>query len=300
MNRRNLLRAGTFAAALAVGLADVRANLHTTNGAFDANEWTVANTPGSPLAKPSTTAAQTFGFDPISSRGGATLYVEQATGRAGGLQAFGTTLNLMYDYTSSPVVLGPTSNASNSSIDVFFEVPNDDDYVVHITAAGFTAFEKPNGVVSPENADGTLHFMTPGGAAVAPWSVFNATDPDFALAAMHASLGFGTSPNSPVPHLIAEFDLSINSTGGSPAGGGNPGLYDPAPAFWSASGKSGTIDPPFSSEIFDLQADGTTLTAPVFNAAGNPVSQPSSVPEPASIGLVAAGACVAALRRRRR
>src|SRR2546430_10592788 len=33
----------------------------------------------------------------------------------------------------------------------------------------------------------------------------------------HTSLGFGASPNSAAQHLVAEFDLTINSTG-SPAG----------------------------------------------------------------------------------
>ncbi len=266
-------------------------NVHITDGIFEPNEWTVNPT----------TDSQTFGLSPTTNRGGAVLYVEQSTGGVGGVQKFGTTLDLMYDYIASPTVLGAGSNATNSSIDVSFQVPGDGDYAIHINGAGFSAFEKQPGTVSQENPDGTLKFEDAGGNAIAPWVAFNSLDPDFATADLHAALGFGPSPNSATSHLIAEFDLSINSQGsGGAAGGGNPGLYDPAPAFWSASGKSGTIDPPISSEIFLLNPDGTTFAAPLLNGNGDPVSQPSDLPEPASAMLLTVGIGSTLLRRKRR
>ena len=294
MNRRKtLLAAITVLGSSAVSAWAVSPvqNVHITDGIFEPNEWTVNPT----------TDSSSFGLDTTNNHGGAVLYVEQSTNGQGGVKGFGTTLDLMYDYVSSPTVLGPSSNASNSSLDVFFQVPNDGDYAIHITGAGFTALEKPKGVRSPENPEGTLKFVTPGGTPIAPWVAFDSTDPDFATADLHAALGFGPSPNSTTPHLIAEFDLSIDSQGsGGAAGGGNPGLYDPAPAFWSASGKSGTIDPPISSEIFNLQPDGTTIAFPVLGPNGDPVSQPSDLPEPASAMLLAAGLGTTLLRRRRR
>jgi hypothetical protein len=294
MNRRKtLLAAITMLGSRAVSAWAISSgqNIHITDGIFEPNEWNVDPT----------TDSTAFGLDATTNRGGAVLYVEQSTNGQGGVKGFGTTLDLMYDYVSSPTVLGPTSNATNSSLDVFFQVPNDGDYAIHITGAGFTAFEKQNGAVSAENPDGTLKFSTPTGTPIAPWTAFDSTDPDFAGADLQAVLGFGPSPNSAAPHLIAEFQLSIDSQGsGGAAGGGNPGLYDPAPAFWSASGKSGTIDPPISSEIFNLQPDGTTIAFPVVNSNGDPVSQPSDLPEPASAMLLAAGLSTTLLRRRRR
>jgi hypothetical protein len=288
-----------LAAIPALGLAGLApwamGNSHITNGSFDPNEWTVSPTDPTPI-NPNSIPRQGFGFDATTHRGGAVLYVEQSTGGAGGLQKFGTTLDLMYDYTGSPSALGAGSNASNSSVDIFFEVPSDADYAVHITGSGFSAFEKPNGTPSPENADGTLHFMDAGGNPIGPWTTL--TTADLALANFHTALGFGASPNSAAQHLIAEFDLTINS--GSPAGGGNPGIYDPAPAFWSASGKSGTADPPISSEIFNLQPNGGILASPVVNGNGDPVAQPSDVPEPATAGLIGISAGLLTMRRKRR
>jgi hypothetical protein len=271
------------------------ANTHTTNGQFDTNEWTLGPTDPT-LINPATERAQTFAFNPATSRGGAVLYVEQSSNGQGGQNKFGTTLDLMYDYVASPTVLGAGSNATNSSMDVFFQVPGDADYIVHITGTGFSAFEKPENVPSAENADGTLHFEN-AGVPIAPWTTL--TSADLALANFHAVLGFNQSPNSSAPHLMAEFDLTINSQG-SPAGGGNPGIYDPAPAFWSAGGKSGTADPPISSEIFNLQPDGSINAGPVENSAGDPVAQPSDVPEPTSMGLLLVGAGLLARRRARR
>ena len=296
MIQRKVLLAAIPALAVAALSPGAMANTHTTNGLFDPNEWTVGPTDPTPV-NPNSIPRQGFGFDATTHRGGAVLYVEQSTNGQGAVQKFGTTLDLMYDYIGSASALGAGSNAGNSSVDIFFEVPNDADYAVHITNSGFTAFEKPNGTPSPENADGTLHFMDPSSNPISPWT--SLTTADLALANFHTALGFGASPNSAASHLIAEFDLTINSTG-SPAGGGNPGVYDPAPAFWSASGKSGTTDPPISSEIFNLQPDGTILASSVVNGAGDPVAQPSDVPEPATAGLFAIGASVLTMRRRRR
>src|SRR5438270_111215 len=98
-----VLGSGVFASLAA-------ANTHTTNGLFDPGEWTVSPTNPTPV-NPNSIPRQGFAFDATTHRGGAVLYVEQSSGGQGGLQKFGTTLDLMYDYTGSPQALGPTSNA---------------------------------------------------------------------------------------------------------------------------------------------------------------------------------------------
>jgi hypothetical protein len=97
---------------------------------------------------------------------------------------------------------------------------------------------------------------------------------------------------------MAEFDLTIN-------GGANKGIYDPAPAFWSATctncsggiALSAAADPPISSAIFTLNPDGTVSVSPVFGTSGGPIQQPNETPEPASLWLIAPA--LALLFRRR-
>jgi hypothetical protein len=185
----------------------------------------------------------------------------------------GTNLYLAYDY-----VQGTSAPTSTTFFDVFFEVtPQKTDYLVRITGTSFTAYEKPEGTLAP----------TPGGnfdPAHSPWTPLTASD--LALAKFEGAIGFGTSPNSSTSHQIAEFQLTINNTGRS---GGSSGIYDPSPAFWSAStgggGGGGSSDPPISSAIFTLNPDGTTMVTPALGANGDPVLQPQNTPEPASLVL---------------
>jgi hypothetical protein len=144
----------------------------------------------------------------------------------------------------------------------------------------FQAYEKPENVPAP----------TPGGGFnpnAAPWTPL--TSSDLALANFVGAIGFGTSPNSSTNHQIAEFQLTINS-----GGSGNPnGIYDPSPAFWSASTggggpAAGPADPPISSAIFTLNPDGTTTVNPVLGLNGDPILQPA-IPEPSSFVLAGIG-----------
>src|SRR3954471_5919684 len=98
MSRKLAMVLGTAAVAClsSTGLAQ-----HITNGAFDANEWTPR----------STVSSNSFNLNPSTGRGGATLYVEQSNQGQGGLSTLGRQLSLMYDYTASQTVLGPTTNA---------------------------------------------------------------------------------------------------------------------------------------------------------------------------------------------
>jgi hypothetical protein len=210
--------------------------------------------------------------------GGAVLYVEQGPG----------TLYLMYDYING------TSSLKNSFFDVFFQDRVDNtDYGVRIQGNSFTAFEKPFGPSSPVNPDGSFDFSG------APWTAL--TQADLTLANFHGAVGFGPSPNSLTSHLLAEFDLTINS-----AGSGQPnGIYDPAPAFWSASctncsGAIGAQDPPITSGIFSLNPDGSTIVSPIFaDTSGGAVQQPNEAPEPASALLLTPALVLLLLRRRR-
>jgi hypothetical protein len=230
-------------------------------------------------------------FPVVGNTGGAYLYADQGLGTQAG------NLYLLYDYVNSPNAgLGPT----NSFFDVFFQVPNENtDYVAQFALNGqVTLFEKPTGTVSQENPDGTLNLNSP------PWTPDSSSDPDFVKANFQAALGFGTSPNSSTNHLIAEFQLTIDTSLFPGNSGPSTGLYSPDPAFWSASVGSSVglaLDPPISSAIFTLNPNGTTDLNPVIGPNGGPVLQPQdAIPEPSSLVLLSLGAATVIAARRRR
>src|SRR2546423_1464141 len=256
----------TLMAPLAFGVTILPA--HFTDGGFnlhnggsqtsDAPEWSGPNV-----------VKRFFPFIPSNGSGGAYLYVEQS----------GSTLFLMYDYVNG-------NSSATPFFDVFFQDPPENtDYGVRISGNTISAFEKPFGPPSSLNPDGSFNFSGP------PWTPLDAAD--LALANFHGAVGFGASPNSLSAHLMAEFDLTINKGGTT-----NPtGIYDPAPAFWSAtctrcSGSSAAAldDPPISSAIFQLNPDGSTTVTPVLGPGGGPIQQPvetAATPEPASLWLAA-------------
>jgi hypothetical protein len=201
--------------------------------------------------------------------GGAYLYVDQGFRTASPPAGSPDTLFLMYDDVRA--------TAPTGFFEVFFEVPSDADYLVVIQQPGFVALERPHGSPAPLNPDGSFD-VSPGSG----WSPL--TPDDILRANFHTALGFGPSPNLGTDHLMAEFDLSIDNK--APGRTGGDGLYDPSPAFWSAS-KSGNPDPPISSAIFQLNPDGSTDVTPLFGPNGGPVARPQDVvPEPSAAGLL--------------
>ena len=256
---------------------------HVTDGVFtggnNGNEWTGGN------------VSKTF-FPVVGLSGGAYLYVEQGTSGSPNLTGFVSpsstffrspgTLFLMYDWVNS--VNFPVD--ANSFLDVFFQVnggTNPADYLVRLFAGlnNFQAYERTAGSPAPVNPDGSFKVGAGSG-----WKLL---DPgDLALANFRTAIGSGASPNDSTTHLMAEFELSIDNSDLS-RGAGAPGLYDPAPAFWSASAKIG-IDPPLSSGTFSLNPNGSTNVNPVFGPNGGPISQPlATVPEPSTLMLVGLG-----------
>ena len=243
---------------------------HVVDGVFngsasstsDATEWSCF------------TVAKQF-FPSVGVAGGAYLYVDQS----------GPVLNLMYDYTRSKVAA--------AFFDVFFEVvPDGHAYLVRIPGSGgLQAYERPIGSIAPLDAGGS--FDTGAGSG---WDPLTAAD--LALAEFQGAVGFGSSQNEAADHSMAEFQLTINRA--KPGSSDRAtGIYDPAPAFWSASAKpTGLVDPPISSGIFSLNLDGTTNVTPVLDASGAPVMQGSVVPEPATLAMCLAGLMgIGALRR---
>jgi hypothetical protein len=252
---------------------------HITDGQFGQNEWT-----GTHVVTP------TF-FPVVGDTGGAYLYADQGLGTQAG------NLYLMYDYVNSPIT---GFGQANSFFDVFFQVDSDHtDYVAHFASDGqVSLFEKPTGTLSQENPDGTLNLSSP------PWTLDSSSDPDFVKANFHAAIGFGASPNSATNHLIAEFQLTIDTSLFPGNSGPSTGLYSPDPAFWSASVgpvAGVALDPPISSAIFQLNPDGSTTITPVLGPNGGPVLQPQDgvpIPEPSSLALLGIGvATVLAYRR---
>ena len=269
---------GAMALAVLVPAGTARAiiALHITDGAFTSPaEWDTTRS-----------TVTEFTFPVVGNTGGANLFVEQSGG----------VLYLMYDYTNSAALhLTPT----NATFDVFFQVPNDQpggtDYVASFTNSNISVFEKPTtGPASPLNPDGSFNLSSP------VWTALSADD--LQRAGFVSAIGFGHNPATPsVPdHLLAEFQLTIQSPN-APGGG----FYDPSPAFWSASvSQTGgvAVDPPISSGIFQLNPDGTTIVTPVFGANGGPALQPQDVvvPEPSSVALVGVCATILAVASRRR
>jgi hypothetical protein len=230
--------------------------IHNTDGAFDTQEWTCP------------TVSKSF-FPQVGSAGGAFLYVDQGQGN-------NNNLYLMYDYVGGV--------ATSSFFDVFFEVvPDGHAYLVRIPGGGgLLAFERPIGSVAPLLPNGSFDIGINSG-----WDPLSAAD--LALAQFKGAVGFGISPDDATPHPMAEFQLTVDHSGGP--GGGPGGIYSPDPAFWSASEKSsGGADPPISSGIFILNPNGTTTVNPVLGPNGDPVMQGTvTLPEPGTFLAFASG-----------
>jgi hypothetical protein len=286
----SLARADSVSSAFGGGTGggNIPCGVHVTDGAFTTPaEWDTSR------------ATVSKSFFPVNadSSGGASVYVEQGfcginAAAAGGGGALGNTLFLMYDYWNSPNVF-PNGVTGTSFFDIFFQVPSEgEDYLMRIFAGtnNFEVYEKPEDQPSTFNADGSFNVNA------APWS---SADDDIAAGKFETALGMGTSPDSSTPHMMAEFQLSIDN---SPPGQPSDGLYSPDPAFWSGGVNSGANDPPISSDIFHLNPDGTTTVTPVTGPNGDPVQQDNvtSVPEPSSLLLFGSCAGLALLKLRKR
>ncbi len=179
-------------AGLAMGGEITIAPNHVTDGGFNL-------TGGSPTSEgpewSGSNVVKTFFPVAPDGSGGAFLYVDQGAGPQLG------TLFLMYDYVNG------TGSFANTFFDVFFQDRVDNtDYGIRVQGTGFTAFEKPFGPPSGLNPDGSFDFSS------APWTAL--TTSDLTLANFHGAVGFGASPNDTInSHLMAEFDLTINTAG---------------------------------------------------------------------------------------
>jgi hypothetical protein len=206
----------------------------------------------------------------VGDAGGATLYVEGGP----------NTLYLMYDYWNSPNV-GPLNHVT-----ITFDSTELDGsrttYAVEMTPGSnqFDAFEKPADTIAPE-INGGFDLRS------APWVPLSTAD--LAQSQFRTALGFDVSPNSSQQHFIAEFSLSTRSETNK------GGIYSPDPNFWSGSAGGDGVDPPFSSEIFVLNPDGSVQsTTPALGPNRAPVLQSQQVvPEPS--GLVIIGTCFAGM-----
>ncbi len=277
---------------------------HVSDGQFTSpNEWT-----GPTVAK---------SFFPVQGQaGGAYLYVEQGftappasidfspldMPRAIGMNRAQlplpepatrppNTLFLMYDWVNSNNVFQPGS--TSVFFDVFFEVNRSSDptdYLVRIfpnSSNNFVAFERPHGSTPPLNSDGSFDISSNSG-----W--ISLSSQDLALANFRTAIGFGMSPDFSSGHVLTEFQLDINNSG-DPM---NPnGLYDPNPAFWSASVEGrGTSsldkkgDPPISSGIFRLNPDGEYHSSSAIRFHGCAGEDPvASCPRTGDLALVSRG-----------
>ena len=298
-----LTKFGVALAAMALCCAGAQAATisfgHVTDGLFTSpGEWA------------GSTVSKQF-FPVVGQSGGTYLYVDQSNrqnvNQTGGVSpavvAFNSpnTLFLMYDWVNGPSGPNGTNPFNGSSFfDVFFQVNspvNPADYLVRIFPGSnnFQGYERTPGLPAPVNADGSFD-VGPGSG----WAALDAGD--LARARFRTAIGFGTSPDDATNHPMAEFELSIDNTAPSRGGAqGEPGLYDPAPAFWSASATV-EVDPPISSGIFVLNPNGTTTVIPVLGPNGGPISQPiqplATVPEPSTLMLVGLG-LMAFLRARK-
>ena len=240
---------------------------HVVDGLF--NGSTISTSDGPEWGCP-TVSKRFFAPATVGVGGNAYLYVDQS----------GPVLNLMYDYIGG-------GGVAASFFDVFFEVvPDGHAYLVRIPGGSnlpaVQAFERPIGSVAPLDATGSFDIGANSG-----WAPLSAAD--LLLAQFKGALGFGSSQNEAADHPMAEFQLTINRP--DPGGNGQPnGIYDPAPAFWSASAKpGGAADPPISAGIFTLNPDGSSTVLPLVDANGAPLMQGSVVAEPATLALCLAG-----------
>jgi Nidogen-like/Thrombospondin type 3 repeat len=121
------------------------------------------------------------------------------------------TFMLMYDECSRTTPLGPDEYFLVAFKTVGMEngVANLEHYVIHIFSDGTILFIE-DGVVQP-----------PGRAPL--------------VDGMRGKAGFGPSPNCPIDHVIAEFQIPLSVTGDS---------YSPDPLFWSASIPASATPPP--------------------------------------------------------
>ena len=137
------------------------------------------------------------------------------------------TFMLMYDEVGRTIPLGPNQyfQVSFTTVENEDGVPHLNFYTDHIFTDGTIVFIE-NGVVQ-QDASGAVRVTTIGGQA--------------------GKVGFGPSPNSPTPHVIAEFQIALSANQQVVNGG-----YSPDPQFW-------TSDPPPCSvpdlpDITDPQA----------------------------------------------
>lgn len=183
--------------------------------------------------------------------GGAVLYVDQADLNPSLSIPNGSgidTLMLMYDETQRTVPLSP-----GESVHVHF-MTVDELRLVHydvLIGAGGIQEVRINGVVQDPMPSG-----------------------------LAGSAGYGTSPNSAAPHVVAEFQIGLEAAGFT----SEECCYSPDPAWWSSDVPPDPVCPPgqtepspapapnFQTEILPLQLRGCepqkpeTTTAGVFTA----------------------------------
>jgi hypothetical protein len=120
------------------------------------------------------------------------------------------TFMLMYDQCGRREPLGPDEYflVSLSTVEMHNGAPELELYNEHL----FT--------------DGTLIFIKNGVPQTAP----DGTTRTAAIEGQRGHVGFGSSPNCPFDHVIAEFEIRLGATGFTSNGG-----YSPDPQFWSST-----------------------------------------------------------------